>query len=110
MDSESLRYSSIVQAIEEELAALTDIRERKEKMLVTMAEEGEELTAMACQLADMSQLCQSTEEKMAKLNKAIMTNLVEERLVGQERLESLETMTQLFNNKEEELAGHGIQV
>ncbi|KAJ8370982.1 hypothetical protein SKAU_G00110100 [Synaphobranchus kaupii] len=130
MDSESLRYSSIVQAFEEELAALTDICERKEKMLVTMAEEGErreeklvemaerklaamsakcerkeeELTAMACQLADMSQLCQSTEEKMVKLNKAIVTNLVEERLVGQERLESLETMTQLFNNKEEELA------
>ncbi|KAJ8370986.1 hypothetical protein SKAU_G00110140 [Synaphobranchus kaupii] len=130
MDSESLRYSSIVQAFEEELAALMDIRERKEKMLVTMAEEGEkreeellemavwkltdmsakceqkeeELTTMACQLADMSQLCQSTEEKMAKLNKAIVTNLVEERLVGQERLESLETMTQLFNNKEEELA------
>ncbi|KAJ8346875.1 hypothetical protein SKAU_G00282760 [Synaphobranchus kaupii] len=41
---------------------------------------------------------------MAKLNRATMDNLVDERQVGQERLESLETMTRLFNNKEEELA------
>ncbi|KAJ8342521.1 hypothetical protein SKAU_G00324490 [Synaphobranchus kaupii] len=66
----------------------------------------EELAAMASRLevserkvADMLQLCQSTEEKL----EATMNNLAAERQIGQERLGSLETVTQLLWNNATEL-------
>ncbi|KAJ8346869.1 hypothetical protein SKAU_G00282700 [Synaphobranchus kaupii] len=49
--------------------------------------------------AEMSKLCQSTEEKL----EAMMNNLAAERQLGQERLGSLETLSQLLWNNATEL-------
>ncbi|KAJ8346868.1 hypothetical protein SKAU_G00282690 [Synaphobranchus kaupii] len=131
-DSESRRYCSIVQALEEELAALTDMCKSKDRRLVDMAEESErreeELIAMSerCdrkekhlaaaadqfeyferKLAAMTELCQSNKDQlldMEEMYEVTMKYLVDETISGEDRLESLETMTQLVNNKEEELA------
>ncbi|KAJ8343429.1 hypothetical protein SKAU_G00307580 [Synaphobranchus kaupii] len=114
-DSESLRYCSIVQALEEEMAALTDMCKSKDRRLFAMAEESDrregELIAMyeRCgrkekHLVAAADQLEDSERKLAAMTELCQSN--EDQLQNMEEMEEMyeTTMRQLIIGNQEELA------
>ncbi|KAJ8349844.1 hypothetical protein SKAU_G00249740 [Synaphobranchus kaupii] len=120
-DSESLRYCNIVQALEEEMAALTDMCKSKDRRLFAMAEESDrregELIAMyeRCgrkekHLVAAADQLEDSERKLAAMTELCQSN--EDQLQNMEEMEEMyeTTMRQLIIGNQEELAAMASRV